>query len=63
MRRHIGKTALETLLYLSAGRIYQLVRLVSKHRTFITEVSRKIKFTDLVLQLFSVGAAVEHRYL
>lgn len=60
MRRHTG-TGLEVLLY----QLEELTNLqgFSKHRTFIAEVRRKIKFTDLVLQLFSFGAAVDHRYL
>lgn len=49
MGRHPGKTALATFAF-SAGKNYKLARLVSKHRTCITEVSRKNKCIDLVLE-------------
>lgn len=47
--RHTGKTALAIFAF-PAGKNYKLARLVSKHRTYITEVSRKIKCIDLVLE-------------
>lgn len=49
MGRHTGKTALATFAF-SGGKNYKLARLVSQHRTCITEVSRTIKCIGLVLE-------------